>query len=495
MGFSDEERKGIKIAQEEIFPKLKNTCPKLYENYKRDAKEGIGLPESWTGNYSEDKKYEIIAKRRIIDILRSDLNFVKSVMENNLSNYSGEEISDLLVILFYFRNENPETFYRWENKAENNNIKSIHAQVKEGRFLYKYEELYQSLLDVTHKYKKNRIMEREEERAACAEFYQNYLLIEQARIRNVCEGYHDSALQLGEWTSCIEDAISVMERIERENANLLYAYFYFGVIFESMGEVLYYIYQRVAIALGIKLDMELFFSRVQKDIEEICKHSRVEYDLIQNYGIHFMMYSFRKECDVFGKMMETLREEINTGKYKDYDEKYDVSNLKGELLTIQEVREKFCEDNVERLDRFKKKYEECQKVYQWYTEHHRQTFSHNELIDLKAIYRECFIYDNIPSDISKKGMKSFFNMVEEERYVEALNMSEVEMFVRMKIRRGAMREQNRLVACKVKINFMERFYKFKKDMTEKGNMKGFYLSDWTKILLENIKCFLGEQLN
>ena len=101
MGFSKEELKGMRIAKEELFLSLENTCPDLYRDCLRDAKEGIGMPENWTGDYSEDKRYEIIAKNKIKDTLRSDLMFVKSVMGNNLAVYLGEEISDLLVILFH----------------------------------------------------------------------------------------------------------------------------------------------------------------------------------------------------------------------------------------------------------------------------------------------------------------------------------------------------------------------------------------------------------
>lgn len=496
MGFSKEELKGMRIAKEELFLSLENTCPDLYRDCLRDAKEGIGMPENWTGDYSEDKRYEIIAKNKIKDTLRSDLMFVKSVMGNNLAVYLGEEISDLLVILFHFRNEVTDALYRWENKSENNKIKSINAQVKTGKFLYKYEELYQNLIEITNKYREGRIIDREIERHACVGFYKDILSVNQACIKKICESYDWNYLlyALEQWCLCIKDAITVMRRIESENANLYYADAYFILIFESMSKVLYQIYQREIILENRKWNMNIFFHRVQEDVKVKCKYSFEKYDLIQNYGIHLLMYSYWEEREIFLSILQALQEELNTGQYKEYDREYDIQKLNKESLTIEEIRENFCEDTTERMGRFKVKYEVCKEVYRWYKEHHQQTFQGNEITILKAIYRECFIYGNIPPNISKKGMKSFFNDIKEKKFSEARNMSEIEMFVFRKIERGIKRERNMLDNYRRELEFMQEFHLFEKTITEKKNMQGHYLSDWTQILLNNIVWFLENNM-
>lgn len=261
-----------------------------------------------------------------------------------------------------------------------------------------------------------------------------------------------------------------------------------------MSKVLYQIYQLESILENRKWDINIFFHRVQEDVKANCKRSFEKYDLIQNYGIHLLMYSYWEEREIFLSILQVLQEEMNTGQYKEYDREYDIQKLNKESLTIEEIRENFCEDTTERMERFKRKYEVCKEVYRWYKEHHQQTFRGNEITILKAIYRECFIYGNISPNISKRVMKSFFNDIKEKKFSEARNMSEIETFVFRKIGRGIEREHNMLDNYRRELEFMQEFHLFEKTIIEKKNRQGHYLSDWTQILLNNIVWFLENNM-
>ncbi len=91
-------------------------------------------------------------------------------------------------------------------------------------------------------------------------------------------------------------------------------------------------------------------------------------------------------------------------------------------------------------------------------------------------------------------MKSFFNDIKEKKFSEARNMSEIEMFVFRKIERGIKRERNMLDNYRRELEFMQEFHLFEKTITEKKNMQGHYLSDWTQILLNNIVWFLENNM-
>lgn len=482
----------MKIARGNIFAELERNCPDLYNEWKEEAKRGIRLPENRTGNYSENKTYEIIAKEKIKETVRNNLRFVKSVMGMGLGAYSEQEISDLLEILFYFNYENSESFYRGEQKSGKTDWKSINAQIKKGKFLYKYEEIYDSLMEVAEKYGKKEATVHEgenSEKKDCTRFYQYCLQPVQAKIRYHRErGLYSYIRELLEkWEICMETAVSEMKRIEQENTDLIYAYDYFVIVFESMREVIYQLYQFIYEYKKEKWDMQPFFDSV---LEEISLHHGMEksnYNLVQNYGIYIQLGFFVQERDIFIKIIDALHEELVSGKYENYNGKYDVRDMNLDSLSIREIREMFCEGYNERIDRFEKKYKDCMILFEWFTEHHKRSFFCEKAVAIKAIYRECFVYTDVPKGINRRGMKSFFKSLENEELKEALNMSETEMYVWEKIRRGICREKNRLEEFILRIEFMREFHDFEKKVVSYENRRNHYFSMWIDVLFQNIQ--------
>lgn len=483
MGFTEKEKESMKIAREKIFAELKKNCPNLYSEWEAEAKSGVFLPENRIGNYTEDKKFQIIAKEKIKEAVRSNLSFVKSVMSDGLEEYSKEEIGGLLEILFYFNNENSESLYRGEQESGRTNWKSINAQIKKGKFLYKYEEIYDRLMEVAEKYGKKKATKHKgenSEKKDCARFYQYVLQPVQAKIRYYRESGLYSYIRewLEKWEKCIETAVSEMKCIEQENTDLICAYDYFVIVFESMREVSYQLYQFICEYKNQKWDMQPFFDSVLEEISSCNYMEKSNYNLVQNYGIYLQLGVFVQERDIFIKIIDVLHEELVSGKYENYNEKYDVRGLNLDSLSIQEIRGMFCEGNIERMDRFEKKYKDCKTLFEWFTGHHKRSFFCDDSVALKAIYRECFVYVDVAEEINRRGMKSFFNSLENEDLKKALNMSEMEMFVWEKIRRGICREKNKLEEFTMRIEFMREYHKFEKRVVSLENRRNHYLSMW-----------------
>lgn len=359
MGFTEKEKESLKIARGNIFAELERNCPNLYNEWKEEAKSGIRLSENRTGNYSEDEMQGIIIKEKIKETVRNDLRFVKSVMGMGLDAYSEQEISDLLEILFYFNNENTVSLYRGKQGSGKTDWKSINAQIKKGKFLYKYEEIYDSLMEVAEKYGKKKATKHKgmySEKKKCARFYKRRLRRAQTKIRYCREKelYSNILRWLYKWNYYVVKAKNNIERIEQENTDLFYAYNYFSIVSESISEILYQLYQDIYNAKKQKWDMQPFFDSVLEDINSHHYTEKDNYNLVQNYGIYLHLSVFAQEKDIFIKIKDALHEELMSGKYENYNEKYDVRGLNLDSLSIQEIREMFCEGNNERMDRFKK---------------------------------------------------------------------------------------------------------------------------------------------
>ena len=496
MEFNEIEKKSMNIARESIFRNFKKNCPNLYDELWQEVKNGVLLPEGYAKNYSEDEKYEIIAKNRIKDKIRNEFIFLKSVMENTLEiDFSEQQIGELLEILFYFDNENKEPFYRDDRKTRETNFKSINAQVKKGDFWYRYDEIYKSCIEIANKYREIKInpyTSYDEDKKIMADFYQNWLRKEQLNIKRLCEARQYTYVKkaLSKWLNIIMMGNSLIIDMEKKNAFLLYAYYCWNVIIESVSEVLYDIYQTVLSLKKRKLNIEVFFNKVLEASKDRCISITDTYDLIQDYWIHMEMYNFRKERQFFNFIIDNLQKE----KYENFNKTYDVRRVDINTLTIRDIKEKFCESCSVRADIFKERYETCKKIYDWYQKQHLEYFGNNESVALKAIYRECFIYKQIPSEVDRGGVKAFVNKIQRRELTAAPNMKEIEMFMREKIRRGVKREENAFGKWYTKGVFMRQFHQFEEELVTTSKMRGYYMSDWINIIVKNLIIFLINEI-
>ena len=184
MGYNDKKSRIMESVVTDIFQNIEVTCPDLYNKWIQNVKNGVIPPDNRMTKapeeYREDEKYKMIAKEEIRNKIRNEMKNVKSVMDGTIDDFSDQEIGELLKVLFYFDLENNVSLYRNEGEEKKTNLKSINAQIKRGRFEYCYEQVYMSLIEIANKYRTRQIVPTdslEEDWAACADFYHNYLMM------------------------------------------------------------------------------------------------------------------------------------------------------------------------------------------------------------------------------------------------------------------------------------------------------------------------------
>lgn len=484
----ERERKAINMAKKEIENNLERDFPKLYSEYVEEASwRKINKNTKDQSCYSEEESLRLLISRRVRDYLTTDLKFVKQMDGMDLDAYDTDKIKQLLITLFYFRMNNEQPLYRDQDNIDSS-IKSINANIKKGKFLYRYDEVYESLIRISNNCRKdqgNLITARAEEGDALLEYHKEILPQQTNLLIDVLENDQKSMTEkkmvFENWYQIVCLGISVMKTLENKNYNLLYAYAYFTVILERMRRVVWYIFRYVLKVNEEIKSLELFFDRIENDIHQY--KVPMQYDIVQHYGLCMELYGGRNERRVWIEILQCLQD-LENEKYQAYDEKYSVVNLDPDSTELNEIREKFCEKDKIRPDRFKDRLDECIKIYHWFSEKALRSFPGNRLVTLKAIYRECFIYnEKIPSKFGK--IKSLLNTMDSGKLDYVYNMSEQEFFFAEKIQRGIYRELDQMELYIRKNKFMIAFYEGEIGLM--NNMSGFYLSNWTYALLNNIK--------
>ena len=485
---SEEEWKVINMAKKEIENNFERDFQKLYSEYVEEASwNKIYKDTNYDSYYSEEKTLRLLIGRKVRECLRTDLNHVKQMDGMDLDVYDPDKIKQLLITLFYFRMNNDEPLYRDQENIDSS-IKSINANITKGKFLYRYDEVYESLIRISNNCRKEQgilITVRPEEGDALLEYHNEILPHHTDLLRDALEDGQRSMTEkkmvFKNWYQTVCMGISVMQTLENNNYDLLYAYAYFTVILERMRNVVWYIFRYVLNVNEEIKRLEVFFDRVENDIQQY-KVPR-QYDIVQHYGLCMELYGGRNERRIWIDILQHLQD-LENEKYQDYDENYSVVNLDPDATELNEIREKFCEKDKIRLDRFKERLNECEKIYQWFTEKALRRFPENQLVALKAIYRECFIYNKrIPKEFGK--IKSLLNTMDSERLDYIYSMDEQEFFFSEKINRGIYRELDQIELYIRKNKFMVVFYEG--EIKLMNNMSGFYLSNWTYALLNNIK--------
>ena len=248
----ERERKAINMAKKEIENNLERDFPKLYSEYVEEASwRKINKNTKDQSCYSEEESLRLLISRRVRDYLTTDLKFVKQMDGMDLDAYDTDKIKQLLITLFYFRMNNEQPLYRDQDNIDSS-IKSINANIKKGKFLYRYDEVYESLIRISNNCRKdqgNLITARAEEGDALLEYHKEILPQQTNLLIDVLENDQKSMTEkkmvFENWYQIVCLGISVMKTLENKNYNLLYAYAYFTVILERMRRVVWYIFRYV----------------------------------------------------------------------------------------------------------------------------------------------------------------------------------------------------------------------------------------------------------
>lgn len=498
MEFTQKEKDSMDIARKNIVKKFESDFPEKCREYQEQAKYynyGAAFDREYTIKEATDK----IIYREVYDAVRELLGDVKTTIgEDRLDRYTRNEIAEALKILYYFRDKNKESIYR-NNKNREVSYKSNNTRLKTGGLLYRYEDWFCSLVMITNKYGENVIIkERTEEKAAVVEFYKEYLTPTTNEIGQLLLGINYGEYLrhcLFRWKKLCDAALKVMGVLENQQGNLLYVYEYFAVILESVTYILRMLYLGIG-QVKDHIKIENYFQACLNELDQDMGNDS-EYDLIQNYGMNVMLCEACEERNLWLTIINWLAdtkcsEKYEDGIYKLYDARYDISN---KLLEDEnEIRKYFCEDKVERMDRFKQKKEQCEIIYDWYVNHHLKNMGYKKIVALKAIYRECFLYTDIPTEFKKFGkIKSLVNLIKDGKHNDLLYMSEQELFYWYKIRRGINRENNLYDTYAYELSLEKLFIDFEKKILTSHYRSGHYFSRWVRILTNNAIKFIAQE--
>ncbi len=330
-----------------IFFDLEKKVPELYEEIKVQAEwsyeeRGVSLEEM----------IETLAKEKIRDIIRNDKKRVQSLLKDKISEYSEDDLQKLLQTLFYLRyyERLPKKFYRNNEKkdTEINTYKSINAHLGKGGFTYDYEKFYQALYHVALEqgfYNRGNIKSEQFRKALLA--FRDELRDNEEQILNILYRYEKCSSEirrkyLFEWVDALAIGCKAIVTLEcNQEYSLLCGVFYFSEIYDSIHKVVRRAYIELA-KRGKTMDLSVPYINVLKEIKVKNNEYSKSYDLIQNYGLHIIMFAFRREQDVWVHILEYLYSEVQDGNYKELEEKYSVVNVDG--LEVKEVKKRFCED-------------------------------------------------------------------------------------------------------------------------------------------------------
>lgn len=496
MGFTQKEKDSMDIARKNIIERFESDFPEKFQEYQKQAPY-YGYGDVFNREYTTKEATDIMIYREVYDTVIGLMDHIKTTIgEDRLEQYTCNEIAKLVKILYYFRDKNKESLYRDNIKAS---YKSNNAQLKTGRLLYRYEDWFQSLIKIANNYYGDNvtIKERAGEKDAVVEFYKEYLIpitneIGQLLFETNYGEYLDFCLW--RWKGFCDDALKVMNVLENQNGNLLYVYTYFILILERIMYMLKMLYLG-ANQVKVPINMESYF---QACLNEMTQNSgnNSAYNIIQNYGMFVMLCEANSERDLWLTIIDWLldtkcSEKYENGAYKLYEEGYTIPDRiwKNE----NEIKKYFCEDKTERTDRFKKKIEQCELIYNWYTTHHLRNMGYNKIVTLKAIYRECFLYTDVPPEFKRFGkIKSLLNIIENGKHDDLLYMSEQELFYWYKIRRGICRENNLYGLYIDELKFEKLFHGFEQKILALSYRSGHYFSHWVRILVNNAIKFIHQ---
>lgn len=481
-----------------IWDTLKERVPGLYAEIEEEARWAT-LERYRKAPYTSDEVLKIKAKEKIRGIIRNDTKMIEKILKDKRLQYSQKNIEKLLKILFYLRFDDtlPKKFYRNNDYSSDNDsknlYKSISSQIKKGRLSYDYEQFFLCINNVAKKqgyYVKN-VINEELLKNDLYVFFDRIETVEDRVVKFFC--YEISNVEKGihlinDWYDILQYGCKVIWNIEKNSLySLMCSCSRFSVIIESIRKVFRTIYL-VSWDNGVEIDFTPFYTKV---LSKLKKMSNRKYDIIQNYSLHIMMISLRYEQEVWIKILAFLESQIVNEEYKELNEKYKVMWVR--YLDEKELKLKFCEGKRVEPQRFSDEVEDCKTIVRWYRNERLESIC-TDVIEMKAVYRECFVHKKIPNYINEKDMKSFITDIKERRINSSANMSEAELFLIEKIRRGVYRESDNLSKYMAYNRFERNFHEFEKNIFDEDNMQGEYLSHWADTLVNELSNFFNQEL-
>lgn len=477
-----------------------------YESSKRKkvCEECCDIDEYRLGENEE----VILSLEKIRKKIRKHYKYISELIGPEIEKYHENEVSDFLKWYFFRDYEIPGTadiFYRRTSKS--GDFKRLHAHMKDGKFEYNYEDFITAFMGIDipreEKQKLNDIhMALEWHTANLHKGLEDWV---DASKKNVSE-YILRGIQykLKEVWGLLMNVFQVAKDDITELEDISEHQTYTGVLGMGYVDILscgvVNIFRTIAFELwerqGINNLLEQiksYMERTEKILQEERTHTE-RYELRQNYAAKLGMKILCRERVIWSDIHAFLLEESESERYSRYKEEYSTEQLeelspegfgiynlkntekKDEWKLIQKC---FCEgEKSSYLDikSFSIRLNDCKEVWRWYKEERNINFKEMEWKILKAIYRELYLYSDIPQIIKQVKGQAFINSIKKEMFKSSKVMSELETFYLFKIRRGIAREYNTLERFNSTEVVLCYYYKYEKVLFEK-NWDGKYLSE------------------
>ena len=97
VGFRENMNNSIRIAWEELSEKIENDFPELFSEYQNEAKY-YDYREDYEKKHDLKEATKKVMFRKVYDALKTDINYVKSIMGDNLDRYKADKIAELLIM-------------------------------------------------------------------------------------------------------------------------------------------------------------------------------------------------------------------------------------------------------------------------------------------------------------------------------------------------------------------------------------------------------------
>lgn len=185
--------------------------------------------------------------------------------------------------------------------------------------------------------------------------------------------------------------------------------------------------------------------RVNSDINEIKQYRMSQKATIYEAYLEYLLFYELKGIWCRNSIInQKLTKDITDGKYDvNVPEKYRVTEDTKKIANFKRTElMRFILENEhthEKVERFNKKVKQCQEFMPKFSAESGRNLSANNLLHVKAVYRECFVVEATEEELQAKTILRKFMEKKETEKNEFENMEEY-YFLSEKINRGIFRE-------------------------------------------------------
>lgn len=450
---------------------------------------------------------ELLNKEKVRKKVRKHYKYISELIGPEIEKYNENEVSDFLKWYFfrdYDMSGRADIFYHRLSKA--GEFKRLHSHMKDGKFAYNYEDFVKAFMDV--------IIPREEEEKlndirmalecltmALKERMETLLNaskqnVQECVLKNMRYELEKVWQLLMNVFQVAKDDVEMLESFQEQQKYIsILGMSYIDIVSNGIINI----FRTLAFGIWEKQGINDLLKQIKSYMDTVDNTLREEqldtprYEIGQNYTAKLWIKILCRERVIWSEIHGFLLKESESEEYSKYKEEYSVDHLEElnpeefgiyNLKSIEKqdewlvIKKCFCEgEKSSYLDikSFSMRFNDCKKVWRWYKEERNVDLGKMEWRTLKAIYRELYLYNDMPQMIKQVKGEGFIRSIKKEEFKNSKVMNELEMFYLCKIKRGTARECNMLEKFNSTEVILCCYYEYEIRLFEK-NWSGKYLS-------------------